>query len=461
MRRVSLGDMPLIGSVDDKIEWIVQALKELERASHQDEETSFDNVKQAATDSYSGTVELATTTEVLTGTDAARAVTPDAVAALWEKGADVASDVTISLGEGSYFHITGTATITNVDFATPKDGRKAILVFDGALTLTYNATTLVLPGATDITTAAGDCCLVVQDADDNIRVAWYMRADGTAVVVAPAAYAPDDADYIVATANGGLSAERVVTDSTTITRDVGTAGVLKLDLVTPVAVADGGTGQTSEAEALGEMTQALTEDTTPDSAADYLATYDASADTGKKVLLSRVGGLVLLTSNSVSSAATLDIVLTSYTAYRGIVIELINMLPVTDAVSAWLRVSTDGGANYDAGSSDYGYVYHYNRSGSTEGEARNDSTASAIVFDDNVDNAASSGLSATIKILDQTNTAALAKFTISAVGIRDVGYVLGTIGYGYRKTAQDTDAIRFMFSSGNISSGKYAVYGLT
>ncbi len=53
-------------------------------------------------------------------------------------------------------------------------------------------------------------------------------------------------------------------------------------------VANGGTGQTTEAEAVGELIQACTEDTAPDNAADYLATYDASADTGKKVLISTI-----------------------------------------------------------------------------------------------------------------------------------------------------------------------------
>jgi hypothetical protein len=53
-------------------------------------------------------------------------------------------------------------------------------------------------------------------------------------------------------------------------------------------VANGGTGQTTEAEAIGEMVQALTADATPDWAADYIPSYDASADTGKKLLLSTV-----------------------------------------------------------------------------------------------------------------------------------------------------------------------------
>lgn len=56
----------------------------------------------------------------------------------------------------------------------------------------------------------------------------------------------------------------------------------------PLAVASGGTGQTSAAEAVGELTQACTEDTTPDFDDDYVPTYDASADTGKKVLLSKL-----------------------------------------------------------------------------------------------------------------------------------------------------------------------------
>jgi hypothetical protein len=52
-----------------------------------------------------------------------------------------------------------------------------------------------------------------------------------------------------------------------------------------VAVSKGGTGQTTEAEAVGELIQALSADSSPDYLTDYIATYDASADTGKKVLL--------------------------------------------------------------------------------------------------------------------------------------------------------------------------------
>lgn len=130
----------------------------------------------------SSSISAASTTEALTGTDTAKYLTADALAALWEKGSDIASASTISIGEGGYFHVTGTTTITDIDFATAKNGRGAWLVFDGALTLTYHATTLTMPGAASITTAAGDAAYVVQDASDNAKVLFYMRADGTAIV---------------------------------------------------------------------------------------------------------------------------------------------------------------------------------------------------------------------------------------------------------------------------------------
>jgi hypothetical protein len=123
----------------------------------------------------------ASTTEVLTGTDSSKAVTPDALAALWEQGSNVASAGTISLGEGGYFAVTGTTTITDIDFDTDKAGRPAWVRFDGALTLTHNATTLILPGGANITTAAGDVACFVSEGSDVVRCTVYTKANGQPV----------------------------------------------------------------------------------------------------------------------------------------------------------------------------------------------------------------------------------------------------------------------------------------
>jgi hypothetical protein len=59
--------------------------------------TAFGNIKQAATESATGVVELATSAEVKTGTDTARAITPAGAAAVYERkgklsGQDVSTD---------------------------------------------------------------------------------------------------------------------------------------------------------------------------------------------------------------------------------------------------------------------------------------------------------------------------------------------------------------------------------
>lgn len=124
---------------------------------------------------------LASTTEQLTGTDSSKLSTPDSVAALWEQGSDVASAATISLGEGGFFHVTGTTTITDIDFGTDKAGRAAWVMFSGALTLTHNSSTLILPTGANITTAAGDTACFVSEGSDVIRCLAYVRADGSVI----------------------------------------------------------------------------------------------------------------------------------------------------------------------------------------------------------------------------------------------------------------------------------------
>jgi hypothetical protein len=130
---------------------------------------------------YGAGATTASTTEALTGTDPTKVVTPDALAALWEQGSDVASAGTISLGEGGYFNITGTTTITDIDFATDKAGRHAWVKFAGALTLTHNSSTLILPTGANITTAAGDTACFISEGADVVRCVSYQRASGAAL----------------------------------------------------------------------------------------------------------------------------------------------------------------------------------------------------------------------------------------------------------------------------------------
>lgn len=129
----------------------------------------------------------ASITEALTGTATNRMINPDTLAAIWEKGADIASAGTIHIPNtgGGYFVVTGTTTITAiVDDITPHNGRLVRLRFAGALTFTHNGTSLILPGSANITTAAGDVATLVTEDGTNWRCISYNKASGVATVVA-------------------------------------------------------------------------------------------------------------------------------------------------------------------------------------------------------------------------------------------------------------------------------------
>jgi hypothetical protein len=97
------------------------------------------------------------------------------------KGSDIASATSLTLGkDGNQFDVTGTTTITSI--ATQGIGSYVTLHFDGALTFTHHSTDLVLPGAANITTAAGDIAVMYEYASGDWRCVSYTKASGAAVV---------------------------------------------------------------------------------------------------------------------------------------------------------------------------------------------------------------------------------------------------------------------------------------
>lgn len=102
---------------------------------------------------------------------------------VYRSGASVASAATTDIWgvAGDYIHITGTTGITSLGTA-PYAGAERTIIFDGALTLTHNATSLVLPGGANITTAANDRMIVRADTTANMMVVNYVKASGAAIV---------------------------------------------------------------------------------------------------------------------------------------------------------------------------------------------------------------------------------------------------------------------------------------
>jgi hypothetical protein len=88
---------------------------------------------------------------------------------------DLASATTTNLSTvGANVRITGTTTITA--FGTAASGVTRQLRLAAALTLTHNATSLILPGAANILTAAGDTATAISFGSGNWVVVNFTRA---------------------------------------------------------------------------------------------------------------------------------------------------------------------------------------------------------------------------------------------------------------------------------------------
>lgn len=90
------------------------------------------------------------------------------------QGTNITSASALNLTQGDYFQVTGTVTVTSI--STRPAGNEVTLYFSGALTLTHNATNLILRGATNYTTTAGDVFKLRSEGSGNWREVGRLTA---------------------------------------------------------------------------------------------------------------------------------------------------------------------------------------------------------------------------------------------------------------------------------------------
>ena len=192
----------------------------------------------------------------------------------------------------------------------------------------------------------------------------------------------------------------------------------------------------------------LTEETSIDRAADFVPFWDTGGGVMRKAKPSNITpapGLVLLNSGTVTSQATLPIVLTSYTAYRGVRILLSGFLPATDATELYMRFSTDGGANYLSSGYNCSILTIFdNAATSTAGSGSG--LAQILMNTTSASNHQSStsshGANYTIDLLNQTSTAFFPRATFDGSYFSDNDFAARAVGQGMNEAAQDCNAVR-------------------
>ena len=177
------------------------------------------------------------------------------------------------------------------------------------------------------------------------------------------------------------------------------------------------------------------------------------------------GGLTLLEQHTAAGSASLDFTTAFTSAYDEYLIEGINLIPATNGVLPWIRFSTDGGASYDAGANYQWATSIQTPAGGTGFTAVASATGASAIVPSGTGNVANTaiggGLRFSARLFDPLSAAAH-KALIGEGTFRNSGdsnHYRTNFG-GYYASATAINALRFLFSSGNITSGTIRIYGL-
>lgn len=175
------------------------------------------------------------------------------------------------------------------------------------------------------------------------------------------------------------------------------------------------------------------------------------------------GAPVLLASKTASASATLDFTELNNAVYSRYQFVLKAVKPATDNVALNMRFSTDAGATYDAAASAYSYVGIGRDSAGAN--TNSDSAVATSIFltvaTVGVGNAAAEfGVNGDVTVFHAASGALRTRIT-GLIDYDDASgnQMMATIA-GRRQATQDTDAIRFLFNSGNMASGTIELWGL-
>ena len=174
-----------------------------------------------------------------------------------------------------------------------------------------------------------------------------------------------------------------------------------------------------------------------------------------------LGDMVLVSSATASSSASIEFSLGNYKEYKFF---FVNMHPQNDNVAFQFNLSTDGGSNYNVvKTTTYFNSYHTENDADAglQYQSANDLAQSTsyqqIQKEQGNDNDQS--VSGTLTLFNPSTTY-VKHFLIRVNGMQHNDYLQDTFVAGYGNTTSAVNAISFQMSSGNIDAGKILMFGI-
>lgn len=190
---------------------------------------------------------------------------------------------------------------------------------------------------------------------------------------------------------------------------------------------------------------------------DTMVFYDSSAGTHKKITEDNLrfdlnGGWVWLETETASNSPTLDFTLDT-TNYTQFMIKFDNLKPATDAAELWGRLSTDG-VTY--ATTAYRWARHNVTDAASEGLAGSTNDAKFLMANA-VGNQDGEQVCGTIDITSVGAMGVRVQWRLSGENAAGSYYMINGMG---AYVAAASTYFRFLFSTGNITSGTARLYGL-
>lgn len=213
---------------------------------------------------------------------------------------------------------------------------------------------------------------------------------------------------------------------------------------------DGTSGTSGEDGTSGTSGEDGTSGTSGSSGEDGTSGVDGTSGTSGE---DGVGDLLI--TGSVSSVAGIQFgdLSSDYSAYFFIFDDLV---PATDGAGFGLRTSTDNGSSYDGGASDYDIAVLDLRN---EGSGSYGGDRDFCGFNRSMGSGTNESGTVKVYLFNPTDSSLRTRTMAHSSYIDDDGTHCIAIQSGERQNAEDNDAVIFMFTSGNVESASYWVYG--
>ena len=188
-----------------------------------------------------------------------------------------------------------------------------------------------------------------------------------------------------------------------------------------------------------------------------------SSVTGITVLANASDGITFISSQTASNSASISFTSGLTSTYKAYKFVLVNIKPATSASNFGFNASTDGGSNYNVAKTSSGWRAYHN-----EGDSYTGANASGGVgqstgvqyIGDGMEALSDSNGSGSIIIFNPSSTTYQKHFLTSFNIIEPTPECNVKYIGGYMNTTSAINAIRFQFSSGNISAGTIYLYGI-